>query len=170
MKNKETQKLLSDKIMAGVILGWISNVPKLILDTLMYKLGFSSFFCWNVTGGIILSKTWLPSINGRIIGAFMDFFFAGVLGVAVIYFLYHFGENRYLIIKGLSFAIFVWVFLCIMLIDQRISMYSRLYDPGHAYQSFIVHTLWGVVMSYLVVKYAKSTVIRKTEKQLDSQS
>lgn len=164
MKKNISQKLLNDKIMAGVILGWISNIPKLILDTIMYKLGFSEFFCWHVTSGVLLSKEWLTTNHGIIIGAFMDFFFAGMLGVALIYFLYYFGENRYLIIKGISFNIFVWVFLCIMIIDQRISMYSTLYDPGHAYQSFIVHFLWGVVMSYLIVSYAKSTITRTNEK------
>ncbi len=158
MKNKATNKLLDDKIIAGIILGLVSNLPKLVVDTILYKLKFSEFFCWHVTGGILVSKKWLPSINGIIIGAFSDFFFASLIGVALIYFLYYFGEKRYLLIKGIFFSIFVWFFLCIITIDQRISMYARLFDPRHAYQSFIVHTLWGVVMSFLVVKYAKSTV------------
>jgi hypothetical protein len=158
MENK-TQGLLNDKIMAGLLLGWISNIPKLIIDTIMYKQGFSEFFCWHVTGGILVSNQWLDNINGLIIGAFMDFFFAGLLGTWLIYFLYYFGENKYLIIKGTLFSILVWVFLCIIVIDQRISMYARLYDPGHAYQSFIVHAIWGIVMSYLAVKYARSTVL-----------
>ena len=117
MRNRKSFGLLDDKIMAGIILGWVSNIPKWVVDTIMYKLHFSDFYCWHVTGGIL--------------------------------------------IKGTLLSIFIWVFLCIMVIDQRISMYAKLYDPGHAYQSFIVHTLWGIVISYLAVKYARSTISKK---------
>lgn len=65
------QGLLNDKIMAGLLLGWISNIPKLIVDTIMNRQGFSEFFCWHVTGGILVSKQWIYSINGLIIGAFI---------------------------------------------------------------------------------------------------
>lgn len=150
--------LFKDKIMAGGILGLVSNFPKLILDIILYYSGFSDFFCWHVTGGILVSQEWLTSVHGLLLGSFMDFFFAGFLGVLLVYFLYYFGERRYLIIKGFLFNIFIWVSLCIVIIDQRISMYPKLTDPWHAYQSFIDHSLWGIVMSYLVVKYAKSTI------------
>jgi len=156
--NKKSHGLLHDKVMAGVILGSISNIPKIIVDTALYRLGFSEFFCWHVTGGVLVSAQWLDTFNGFLLGAFMDFFFAGLLGGGLIYFLYFFGENRYLFIKGILFNTLAWVFLCIMVVDQRISMYVRLFDPGHAYQSFIVHTVWAAAMSYLVIRYARSTV------------
>lgn len=161
MKYRKSNRLLDDKIMAGVILGWFSNIPKMILDTIMYKLGFSKFFCWHETAGVMISQQWLTGVHGIIIGALMDYFFAGTLGVTLIYFLYYFGHNRYLILKGTAISIFTWVFMCIIFIDQRISMNIKLTDPYHAYQSFIVHTLWGIVMSYLVVKYALSTISKE---------
>lgn len=153
------KKILEDRIMAGFILGVISNIPKLITDTILYNIGFSRFFCWDVTAGVLISKDWIPTINGRIIGSLTDFFAAGVLGVLIVYLLFIFGQERYLFIKGVGLSVAMWLFICIFIVDQRISMYERLFDPWHAYQSFIVHTLWGITVSYLIVKYARSTVV-----------
>lgn len=151
--------LLTDKFMAGIILGFVANIPKIILDVILYRINFSDFFCWHVTGGVLLSQKWLNQTQGLLIGAAMDFFFAGLTGVILIYFLYYFGEDRYLFIKGVLFNIGIWVFLCIITIDQRISMYAKLVDPGHAYHSFLVHGLWGVVASFLIVKYARKAIV-----------
>lgn len=153
------KELLKDKIIAGSILGIVSNFPKMLLDIILYKMGFSEFFCWNVTAGVIISKEWIPTLDGRIIGVFMDFFSASILGILMIYFLFFFGEERYLFIKGVIFNTAAWLSICIWGIDQRISMYETLYDPRHAYQSFIDHTIWGVVMVYLILRYAQSTVV-----------
>ena len=157
--------LLNDKIMAGVILGIISNIPKQIIDFILYKLNFSDFFCWHTTAGVLISKEWIYNTHhGLIIGFFMDFFFAGVIGVSLIYFLRYLGEGEYLFSKGVGFSIIIWVTLCIMIVDQRLSMYHTLFDPWHAYHSFIDHTTHGIVATYLILKYAKSTVTPKDKK------
>ena len=159
--NKKIKKLLTDKFMAGVLLGILANFPKQILDFILYNIDFSKFFCWHTTSGVLVSKEWIyDNIHGIILGAAMDFFFAGLIGTLIVYFLYYLGENRYLFIKGVAFSIFIWIALCIVIVDHRISMYVAPLDPWHIYHSFMVHTVHGVVVSYLAVKYARNTITR----------
>ncbi len=162
-----TKTIFNDRIMTGTLIGLISNIPKQILDFILYKNGFSQFFCWHVTGGTLISEKWLDTVNGVVIGAAMDFLFAGFLGVLMVYFLYVFGQEKYLFIKGVLFSILIWALLCMMVIDLRVSMYATLTDPWHAYHSFLDHGLWGVTAAYLIVKYGKSTVIPSAWKKIN---
>lgn len=150
---------MRDKFVVGLLIGLVANIPKMLLDIILYTTGFSRFFCWHVTGGVILSPKWLSTPGGYLIGGVMDFIFAGFLGVLGAYTVWLVREQgRWLFLKALGFSLFIWLFLCIMVVEKA-SMWPLLTDPRHAYQTFIVHQLWGVVFAFLIARYGREAIM-----------
>ncbi|MGE5557261.1 MAG: hypothetical protein ACM3WV_01475 [Bacillota bacterium] len=145
------KKALSDLFVAGTVFGILANIPKMILDIILYFSGFSRFFCFHVTGGVILTPEWFDSLHGYLVGGVLDYIFAAFLGASLAYFLYLL-PGRYLFYKGIGFSIFIWLFLCIMVVEKA-SMWHLLTGPRHAYQTFLVHQLWGVIATSLLIRY-----------------
>jgi hypothetical protein len=145
------KKACSDLFIAGALFGVLANIPKMVLDIMMYWSGFSRFFCFHVTGGVLLAPRWFNTIHGIIVGGVIDYIFASFLGASLALFLYYI-PGRYLFLKGIGFSVFIWLFLCIMVVEKA-SMWHLLTDPWHAYQTFIVHQLWGIVATWLLIKY-----------------
>ncbi len=155
----EEAAALRDKFAVGLLFGLVANIPKMLADIILYTAGFSKFFCFHVTGGVILSPKWLFTPQGYFIGAVLDYIFAGFLGVLGAYAVWLLREQgRHLFLKALGFSIFIWLFLCIMVVEKA-SMWPLLTDPRHAYQTFIVHQLWGVVFAFLLAKYGRMAIV-----------
>ncbi len=146
-----TKIIREDWIMAGAFFGLVANLIKMILDIILYTAGFSQFFCFHVTAGTILTPQWFDTVHGIIIGAGMDYIIAAFLGVALAFTIYYVPSKQFFL-KGIGFSLFIWVFMCIMTVE-KVSMWRLLTDPWHAYQSFIVHQVWGIVATYLLLRY-----------------
>jgi hypothetical protein len=141
---------MKDKFLYGALFGIIADIPKEIVDFAIYLSG-SKFYCWMIPAGITLSPKWNNTFWGLFIGGLNDLIIAGVLGVGLTYFLMLM-EERYLFFKGICYSIGIWLFLCMMIIT-RLSYWERVNDPGFYFQSFTVHQIWGLVATWLVVKY-----------------
>lgn len=150
----------SDIVVVGIIAGTGANIIKIAADVVLYELGFSKFFCFHVTSGVILAPKWFDTVHVLLIGALTDFIFAGTLGVILSLFLL-FIPGRYLLIKGIGFSLAAWLFLCIMVVEKA-SMWRLLTDPWHAYHSFFIHQLWGVTATVLVLRL--SPQLRRKDK------
>jgi len=148
-----------DKFVLGALFGLIANLPKMLLDIILFRSGFSKFFCFHVTGGVILSKQWLFTPQGYCIGAVMDFIFAGILGVLGIYAVWLFREKGgYLCLKAIGFSLFIWLFLCIIVVE-KLSMWPLLTGPRHAYQTFLVHQVWGLTFAFLIARFGRKAIM-----------
>lgn len=141
---------MRDKFIWGAALGMLADVPKEIADFLIYFSG-SKFFCWMIPAGITISPRWSKTIHGIIIGGINDFIIAGVLGVGLTYFLTVM-EKRHLFIKGIAYSLGVWLFFCMMIVT-RVSYWTRMKDPWFYYQNFAVHLIWGIVATWLIIRY-----------------
>ena len=150
---------MKDKFAVGTLFGLLANIPKMILDIVLYATGFSRFYCWHVTGGVILASKWLFTPEGYFIGAVLDFLFAGFLGVLGVYTVWLLREEgKYLFLKAFGYSLAIWLFLCIMVVEKA-SMWPLLTGPRHAYQTFIVHQLWGLIFAYLLARYGRKAVM-----------
>ena len=149
-----------DRFLYGALFGILADIPKEIVDFAIYLSGWSKFYCWMIPGGIVLSPKWIGSIHGIIIGGLNDFIIAGALGVGLTYFL-TLMEKRYLFIKGMAYSLGIWLFFCMMIVT-RVSYWTRMKDPFFYYQNFLVHQIWGLVATWLIVKY-----LFKTETKTD---
>jgi hypothetical protein len=141
---------MKDKFIWGAIYGILADIPKEIVDFALYFSGFSKFYCWMIPGGIVLRPKYIYSVHGIILGGLNDFIVAGALGVGLTYFL-TLMEKRYLFLKGMSYSLGIWLFFCMMIV-ARVSNWLRFYDPPFAYQTFLVHQIWGLVATWLIVK------------------
>jgi hypothetical protein len=141
---------MKDKFLFSALFGMPANIPKEIIDFTIYLLG-SKFYCWMIPAGITLSPKWNGTVWGIIVGGINDFIIAGVLGVGLYYFL-SIMEKKYLFLKGIAYSLGIWLFFCMMVVT-RVSYWERMKDPGFYFQNFAVHQIWGVVATWLVVKY-----------------
>ena len=154
---------MQDKFAVGTLFGLIANIPKMLLDIILYTSGFSRFYCWHVTGGVVLSGKWLFTPEGYFIGAVIDFIFAGFLGVLGTYTVWLMRERgRWLFLKAIGFSLFIWLFLCIMVVEKA-SMWPLLTGPRHAYHTFLVHQLWGGVFAFLLAKYGREAIMGSSD-------
>jgi hypothetical protein len=141
---------MRDKFLLGAIFGVLANIPKEIIDFTIYLLG-SKFYCWMIPAGITLSPEWNGTFWGIVVGGLNDFIIAAVLGVGLTYFL-GIMEKKYLFIKGMCYSFGIWLFFCMMIVT-RISYWTRMKDPGFYFQNFVAHQIWGLVATWLIVKY-----------------
>jgi hypothetical protein len=141
---------MKDKFLYGAFFGIIANIAKEIIDFSIYFLG-SKFYCWMIPAGITLSPRWDGTFWGIVIGGINDFIIAGMLGVGLTYFL-TIMEKRHLFLKGMCYSVGVWLFICMMVVT-RVSYWTGMKDPGVYFHNFIIHQIWGLVATWLVVKY-----------------
>jgi hypothetical protein len=141
---------MKDKFLYGALFGMLADIPKEIADFTIYFCG-SKFYCWMIPAGITLSPKWNSTIPGIIIGGINDFIIAGVLGVGLTYFL-TIMEKKHLFLKGIAYSLGVWLFFCMMIVT-RVSYWVRMEDPGFYFQNFAVHQIWGLVATWLIIKY-----------------
>jgi hypothetical protein len=149
---------MRDKFLLGAIFGVLANIPKEIIDFTIYLLG-SKFYCWMIPAGITLSPKWNGTFWGIVVGGLNDFIIAAVLGVGLTYFL-EIMEKKYLFVKGMCYSFGIWLFFCMMIVT-RISYWTRMKDPGFYFQNFVAHQIWGLVATWLIVKY----IFRKARKK-----
>ena len=70
-------------------------------------------------------------------------------------------KNEYLFLKGIIFIVAIWLLVC-MTIITRVSYWEGTIDPLIYFQSFAVHQIWGVVATWLIIKYlVKETQSRR---------
>jgi len=141
---------MKDKFLYGALFGILADIPKEIVDFTIYLLG-SKFYCWMIPAGITLSPKWNGTFWGLVVGGLNDFIIAGALGVGLTYFL-TIMEKKHLFLKGMCYSFGIWLFFCMMVIT-RISYWVRMKDPGFYFQNFVAHQIWGLVATWLIIRY-----------------
>ena len=108
---------INDKVLLGLVAGFLGNIPKTILCTTLNYSGITKQKCSDLASGIFLSKRTAKTLQGNIFGIISDFVTASLDGVALVYFLIHTGKvnKKNALIKGfvsgqISFALFRGVF------------------------------------------------------------
>lgn len=157
---------MKDKFLYGALFGMLADIPKEIADFIIYFCG-SKFYCWMIPAGITLSPKWNGTIWGIIVGGVNDFIIAGALGVGLVYFL-SVMEKKYLFLKGIAYSLGIWLFFCMMVVT-RVSYWERMKDPGFYFQNFVVHQIWGLVATWLIVKYLFADKDKLSYKEIEKQ-
>ena len=124
---------MKDKFLYGALFGILADIPKEIVDFIIYFCG-SKFYCWMIPAGITLSPKWNGTIWGIIVGGINDFIIAGVLGVGLTYFL-TIMEKKHLFLKGIAYSLGIWLFFCMMIVT-RVSYWDTDERPGVLFSKF----------------------------------
>jgi hypothetical protein len=95
---------IKDRILLGLISGLIGNIPKSLINEILFRKGTESKRYGNIVSGLFLSNLETQRKSGVIFGTVGDFVIASILGVPLVYLLSYTGKDKSWL-KGILVAI-----------------------------------------------------------------
>jgi len=83
---------INDKIILGLMVGLLANIPKTIICQTLYFKGITKRKCSDLAASMFIPTTKILTKKGNIFGMLCDFVTAGFDGIAYIYFLTNTGK------------------------------------------------------------------------------
>lgn len=112
--------MFKDKIVAGATIGLLADVVKLTVNYLSFKLDYTTVVFWQIIAALFLTRDDLNSPVALLIGGVADLVMTMFLGIIFMYLIYFTGKDT-LWIKGIGFAMLVWVILFGVVLEQLIT-------------------------------------------------
>lgn len=145
--------MFRDKILLGILIGFLSDAVKLTFNYTAFKLGFTQVVFWQLIAGLLLEKGDIQKPVALVIGGIADITVTMFLGVIFIYIIYFVGKD-YLLIKGIGFGMIFWVsgfgILLVQLIGGKIPQ-----DPSGVLVTIVAHFLFGVSLAFFTWLFAR---------------
>lgn len=108
--DKGEDTMFKDRIMIGALIGILADTIKLIANYIMFQLNFTEVVFWQIVATRFLDREYLFMPVAYFIGGVADLVVTAVLGVVFVIIIYFSGKD-YLWIKGIGYAMFLWVSL-----------------------------------------------------------
>jgi len=138
--------MIRDRLLPGVIVGLLADAVKLMVNYLAYLLNLTPVVFWQLIATRFLQKQDLFKPVTYLIGGIADITITIILGVLFFYFIKVFG-SRYLYIKGIGFALAIWVGLFGTLLSQ--SVQAKLPQTAMGIMVTIAsHAVFGLSLAY----------------------
>jgi len=101
---------INDKVILGLVVGLLANIPKTILCETLYFKGITKRKCSDLAASMFIPTNKIFTRKGNIIGMLCDSVTASFDGIAYIYFLTNTGKvnKRNALIKGFVSGIFIF--------------------------------------------------------------
>lgn len=149
--------VIRDKIALGTLIGVIGTFPGLILNFILYKLGHTNYYSFQLSGGIYLLKNLTDSLSGLILGGIVWEFTGAFLGIITVYLIYSTGKDYWwlkgvLVSNGLFFVIIYGFFFSLG--GEIIGPKVVPWDIKTNYTVLLENTLFGLTASYLTVRWS----------------
>lgn len=113
---------------------------------------------WHIAASAYFKISDVHTLPALITGAINDYFIASAMGVAIIYFLYLTGTDFFWI-KGASIGGAWWLFAFGIVLRTKIGRIDPT-DPGTNLYHITEHLLLGILIAWLITKYAKEVLER----------
>ncbi|AET69904.1 hypothetical protein Desor_4495 [Desulfosporosinus orientis DSM 765] len=78
---------IKDKVILGLVVGLLANIPKTVLCETLYYKGITKGKCSNLAASLFLAKHKIVNKKGNVFGIFTDFITASFDGIAYVFFL-----------------------------------------------------------------------------------
>ena len=103
-------RTINDKIILGLVIGSLANIPKTIICQTLYSKGITKRKCSDLASSMFIPTYKVLTKKGNIFGVLCDFITASFDGIAYIYFLTHTGKvnKGNALIKGLISGLFIF--------------------------------------------------------------
>lgn len=138
--------LISDRILPGVIIGLLADVVKLTVNYISFLLNFTRVVFWQITASRFLPEKDLYSPVAYLIGGMADLTISAAFGVLFVYLIYFFGP-KHLWLKGIGFALLVWVLIFGSLLGQSVA--EKLpQDPSGIVVTLAAHIFYGLALAF----------------------
>ncbi len=132
-------------ILTGVLIGVLADTVKLGVNYLAFLLGYTEVVFWQIVATNVLPEQYLHTASAVVIGAVADLTVTGLLGVLFLYFI-QFAGLDFLFLKGIGFAMMVWVALMGTVIGP--SLEAKLpQNPSGVFVTIVAHFFFGVALA-----------------------
>ena len=142
--------MFKDRVITGALIGILADIIKLIANYIMFQLNFTTVVFWQIAATRFLEKEFLHSPAAYLIGGTADLTVSAVLGVVFVIIIYFSGKD-YLWLKGIGYAMFLWVSLFGTILG--ISVQEKIpQGPSEIIVTIIAHLVYGLAFA-LFTKY-----------------
>lgn len=148
-----------DRVILGAIIGLLADAVKLTVNYAAYVLGFTDVVFWQIVAANFLAKELLFEPLAIVIGAIGDLTVTATLGVVFVYTIRFIG-NEYIWIKGVGFAMLVWVGLFGTVLGSQIDVKLPQSLSG-VLVTVVAHVVFGLSLAF----FTKRIVSDKPEKK-----
>ncbi|MGI6625079.1 MAG: hypothetical protein ACOX57_06675 [Limnochordia bacterium] len=132
-------------ILTGVLIGVLADAVKLGVNYLGYILGFTDVLFWQIVATNILPEQYLFTPSALLIGAIADLTVTAFLGVLFLYLIKLTGLD-FLFLKGVGFAMLVWVGLLGSVLGPSIE--AKLpQNPSGIFVTIAAHLAFGIALA-----------------------
>ena len=153
---------IKDKVMLGLMVGFLGNIPKTFLCSFLNNKGISKIRCSDLSASLFLPSRKVFTKEGRLFGLLCDFITASFGGIAYIYFLTKSGSitRGHALIKGFISGIFSFFFFR-GVVEKLGSGKSYPKDIKSNLILGLNSTLWGLAAGLLAPFLASSELLEK---------
>lgn len=146
--------MIHDKVVFGGLIGVLANVGMDIFQFPFWKLKIIKHPLSHYAASMFLDLQALhPTMLGSVISLLADYFYSAFLGVLFVYIIYLTGKH-FLIIKGIIFGSFLWLFSFGGLRSLPIVKLQEVISVDVIYH-LIFHLIFGFALGLLVKKYGE---------------
>lgn len=149
---------MKDRYMNGFIAGMIGNIPTIILDVIASIFDLDKYDFTHFVSILIFDKIKLSSPEYAF-SLFLEFLFAGVLGVLFTYYIFLVKENYYFIKAAIFGGLIIWFSL--YSIDIFFSIQEKTNpDFSTVVVHFLISIIWGLATSWIFAWLEKRETIQ----------
>lgn len=143
---------MKDKLFTGAVSGFIGAGVVGLISDLLERTGISDFSYMDIAGSLVLPQSIHGTFTWMLVGWLNNFIIGIILGIVLTYILAMTGKD-YGIFKGALFGV-IWWFIVSVIIQPNFFDWGRIDNFGHLAVCFFRDVLFGIIASYIIVKYA----------------
>lgn len=138
--------MLKDRLITGAIIGILADIIKLISNYIMYLMGMTDIVFWQIAATRFLNKEDLFKPVVYFVGGVADLTVTTILGVIFVIIIYFF-QKDYIWLKGIGFAMVIWVTLFGTLLSQEVE-HKIPQEPMGIIVTIIAHIIYGLGFAF----------------------
>lgn len=146
-----SKDLLEDKVILGVLAGFMGNIPKEIIAWVFHFSGYLRYTFTHIAAGTFVPKEFIDDPISLVTGAIADWIMVGIIGTITVYFIKYTGY-KFPVIKSIFISNFFYIILYGALMALDVTRASLL-TPLPNLLLFIPHVVMGIGIGWFIKKY-----------------
>jgi hypothetical protein len=151
-------KKINDRIILGLIVGALGNIPKTLINEYFYRKGLEKRRFGDIVAGVFVPKRSLKSKKTTLFGLLGEMVVSSFLGIAYVYLISYTGRDH-AVIKGWVTGLFGFGFFRGLLANVGI---------GHTYPRDVVtnammsgsSSVWGITSGFLITALGNEALFK----------
>lgn len=148
---------IKDSTALGAFAGMAATIPQLIFDTIARILDYSNYYAFQISASIYIFKNLTNALSGFILGGIVWETTAILLGVVTVFYMKYTGTD-YWWLKGLFVSNTIMFTVIYGFIYNLGAAKIVPFDIKTNITILIGNTIFGIVMSYLIVRWEEGVM------------